>query len=467
MKKLILFIHGLGGSRDTWGKFEDIIKEDRSFDKNYHVEFYEYDTALFHTKGLLSLLGKIGKVFSIFEPTLSKIQDISRLLESKIESQYRDYNDIYLVAHSMGGLVSLKYIVDKMDKHSQTKIKKLLLYDVPNQGSHLAKVSSFYNHSQLIQLDKYSDFLDDLNHRKAYKDIEKILKLKCLICQDNIVVDKNSAQAHYRNVLELDRTHTEIVKPIDKEDEVYLHFKNFIIEKSDDEFLRDIFDNLSNEIFVLLHQKYTHTSLITKKIHSQAKTRFKKHFYHFVTPHTEISKTKYYQRLGELIGVEIKNITEFADAMGELAKKEKVLLYINNFEDNSDDRALELSTALRNLKENYYNFHAIIIGQEKLANMTYRSDATLSPLNNAIKKIFPNNAKLEKSNLIALVKSLESYDIAVMKDFVESEFIGDFDIGDTLKMKLFWCNILDKRDDGGLYWKDMDTCNIFRELIDA
>ena len=41
MKKLILFIHGLGGSDKTWGNFKTFIAKDSSFG-GFDVKFYGY-----------------------------------------------------------------------------------------------------------------------------------------------------------------------------------------------------------------------------------------------------------------------------------------------------------------------------------------------------------------------------------------------------------------------------------------
>ncbi|MCH9739824.1 MAG: alpha/beta hydrolase [Epsilonproteobacteria bacterium] len=314
MSKLILFIHGLGGDKETWGNFETIIQEDTSFDSSYKVEFYEYNTALLIAKGILPHLGWGGKLLSLVFKDKPKIQDVARLLRSDIDHEYSGYEDIYLVVHSMGGLVALKYLVDELNHEKPIKIKKLLLYDVPHRGSHLAKISSVYKHTQVLQLDKSSDFLDALTNAHEFKTIEDRLEVKCMSCQDGVVVDKASAQAHYKNVYELERTHTSIVKPENRKDIVYRAFREFMVEKGDDAFIERIFNNLSNEIFVLLHQKHTHIAPQVATIQSKSAKLFKEHFYHFVTPDT--SKTKYYEKLGKLIGAEIKNATEFEEAMG-------------------------------------------------------------------------------------------------------------------------------------------------------
>jgi hypothetical protein len=230
-------------------------------------------------------------------------------------------------------------------------------------------------------------------------------------------------------------------------------------------FIDSVVGSLSNDIFVLLHQKHTHISPMVATIHSKVKERFKEHFYHFITPAKDIEKTDYYAKLGEVTGSSITNATQFQEAVGKIAQKHKLLLYINNFENNNDERARELSTAIRNLKDAYPNFHAIVIGQEQLSKMCYRSDSTLSPLNNSIIEVFPNNARLEPNNIITLLNELPRYDRDILKEYLDGEDLGYFDIGDDLKMQLFWCNILTQHPNKKLYWKDFEAKHIICEVI--
>lgn len=229
-------------------------------------------------------------------------------------------------------------------------------------------------------------------------------------------------------------------------------------------FLVNIFDIIKSEIVVLLHQKHTHISQMVEEIYKEAKNNY--NFYHFVTPTTK-NRGEYYQRLGELFGITIKDSTEFVDKLSTILENQKILLYINNFEDNTKPRAKELATAIRTLRNCYGNrFNAIIIGQEKLAKMTYNTNSTLSPLNNAIKYTFPNNAQLEYNNIKAFWDSLDTLAKKHIIKHIEYDDIGMFDINDPLINQLFWQNIGTKKiDDNRLYWKDNDTKNIFRELM--
>lgn len=308
MKKLILFIHGLNGNEETWGDFGEIIKRDEDFDESYSVEFHTYDTAVFTLKSILPHFGWWGKALALFAKSPPKIQEISQLLKSEIDNSFNDYQDIYLVVHSMGGLVALKYLVDELNYQRAMRVKKVLLYDVPIRGSYLANISKVYNHSQINSLDKSSDFLDFLTSSHEFKTIQNHTAIKCVICSDDIVVDRASAMAHFDDVEWLKKTHTSIVKPDDRDDISYKTFKNFIIDTEEKLFLAEVFDIIKSEIVVLLHQKHTHISQIVEEIYEEAKNNY--NFYHFVTPTTK-NRGEYYQRLGELFGISIKNSTEF------------------------------------------------------------------------------------------------------------------------------------------------------------
>ncbi len=44
MEKAILFVHGLGGDKSTWGSFEKLINTDENL--QYTPFFYEYPSAI-------------------------------------------------------------------------------------------------------------------------------------------------------------------------------------------------------------------------------------------------------------------------------------------------------------------------------------------------------------------------------------------------------------------------------------
>jgi hypothetical protein len=115
VRKLILLVHGLGGSEETWGEFPKLIQKDEAF-KGYEVKHFTYKTSLWRIQSASSLSSKVvsllfpqsiaSKVLSALSLTapqskLPKIQHIANLLKSDIEELYYGYDEIYLITHSM------------------------------------------------------------------------------------------------------------------------------------------------------------------------------------------------------------------------------------------------------------------------------------------------------------------------------------------------------------------------------
>ncbi len=63
MKKLILFVHGLGGSDETWGEFQIFIEKDTSFE-HLDVAFYGYRSNILRAKNMVGLFSKLLSIIS-------------------------------------------------------------------------------------------------------------------------------------------------------------------------------------------------------------------------------------------------------------------------------------------------------------------------------------------------------------------------------------------------------------------
>lgn len=70
MKKAIVFVHGLGGDKKTWGDFPNLIKSDEELD--YESFFYEFPTFLFR--------------FPFFQEKYSSIQTLSNRLKTFLDN---------------------------------------------------------------------------------------------------------------------------------------------------------------------------------------------------------------------------------------------------------------------------------------------------------------------------------------------------------------------------------------------
>jgi pimeloyl-ACP methyl ester carboxylesterase len=84
MPGLVLFVHGLFGNRESWGAVPDFVR-DSPLNSGFRVDLFEYD----------------GKAISA-----ANIGTSARLLLTALETRYADCDPIYLVGHSLGGLIA-------------------------------------------------------------------------------------------------------------------------------------------------------------------------------------------------------------------------------------------------------------------------------------------------------------------------------------------------------------------------
>ena len=219
MKKLLLFIHGLSGSKDSFGDFGKYIKEDPFF-KDYDVGFHEYETI--NWKKPTSLI------------SAPKIQSLAGGLKSEIITKYKEYDYIVLVAHSMGGLISKQYLLDEEENilNFSNPVKKVVMYGTPNIGSDYSKWYLSF-HPQIRQLNRDSDFIEFLNKSLKENKILNYIDFYYVIGDKDRIVNRTSASnfwdAKFYSIP--NKSHAignGIAKPTSKEDRTFTLLKYFL-----------------------------------------------------------------------------------------------------------------------------------------------------------------------------------------------------------------------------------------------
>ena len=116
VKKLVLLVHGLGGSAEgTWRAFPKLIESDAELSARYDVRSFQYCT-------------------SIGGPTPS-LQTCADALKTAIETRYKDYSSIAIIAHSQGGLIARWHIADQINSGRPLRIDRLLTFATPHHGA--------------------------------------------------------------------------------------------------------------------------------------------------------------------------------------------------------------------------------------------------------------------------------------------------------------------------------------------
>lgn len=269
-KNIIVFIHGFTSDSDTWTNsmkraLPEMLLEEDVINENFDVAYFNYFTKLLDFKKASLSLGLIRTVFGKNSNSQKNIgiKNISKHLKSSIEIYCEEYENVVLIAHSMGGLISKAFILDDLIENEDTKVKLFLSLAVPHKGSNWANIGGKLarKNPQIIDLKPLSKFLNKTNE-DWIEQKDYIPKTVYYYGQfDEIVEEQNaiSFQLGKKYKVACNNDHFDICKPESKDTIVYQGIKKDLDELvkemrfSEDMRPQKFIDDgkLDDEIFVL------------------------------------------------------------------------------------------------------------------------------------------------------------------------------------------------------------------------
>jgi pimeloyl-ACP methyl ester carboxylesterase len=242
----VLLIHGFWDSavncwksKDATAEFGELIFDDPLL-ADYDVFRFNYRTSLWAG---------------------DDVKDIAKQLQDRLKSRELNKYRLVLIAHSMGGLVSMRCILDILRYGGQPNVIGLMLYGTPTNGADWIRVAKsaakcfgfkvpwaggilsswLDSHKQLKALERASDFVQALNAEWAFRLInggnqsEKaerrlLMPVKVVIGTKDNVVPEDSAKGNYGEVdcLPISFGHIELVKPVSDKDPRYQAAQEFL-----------------------------------------------------------------------------------------------------------------------------------------------------------------------------------------------------------------------------------------------
>lgn len=227
-KNLLLFVHGFIGGTDTFGLFPTLIHNDPTLSSIYNVDHFRYHTDF----GLLPAFKRNNK-----------IQTIADTLNSHIES--KEYESIDIICHSMGGLITKRYLTKALKSKMEPKVERIIFFAVPHDGAGLANWYKAFNRIQyhVGQMARDCDFLSFIQEDCEYFDINKKYVCKYVAGSQDFVVKEKSAlfgaKSYMCSTIE-GANHTSVVKPANEIDPIFIITKNFLLGRGPSTALRDI-----------------------------------------------------------------------------------------------------------------------------------------------------------------------------------------------------------------------------------
>lgn len=219
-KKAIYFIHGLGGRGDkTWQVLTALLNTDSMIANDCDFFAYTYPTALFRFP---------------FTKRSVRLQDLALGLKTELEVRLRDYEEISIVGHSLGGLIARKYLVEEIKKQNHIKVKRLLLFAEPVLGSQLANIAKYFSwrHRHLAQLCTDSDIIETINSDWEILSLPSKLDVVYVLGGNDSAVDRSSViNSVHRSYLEFipAEGHTSMIRPASSDATHYRITRDFLL----------------------------------------------------------------------------------------------------------------------------------------------------------------------------------------------------------------------------------------------
>ncbi|RXM50006.1 MULTISPECIES: ABC-three component system protein [unclassified Chryseobacterium] len=275
-KNLIIFIHGFIGSEETWVKKDgkmpliSYLLDDLEIKNNFNIALFEYYTELTNffpkTRTFLNFARKKKDAKNL------AINQITKLLESKIQYSCAEFDNIILIGHSMGGLIAKRFVLDDLKKNTDSRTKLYISLATPHLGSIIANYgTNLITNVQITDLAALSTSITEMNNEWVQnKNLPKRFYAQGLY--DTIVSPESSIalDADSQNVIYCDDDHFSIILPENKNvlvDALITELKKFLKEKeiqtieNQAKFSDD--GQYDEEIFVLkLMMAHIHASLL-------------------------------------------------------------------------------------------------------------------------------------------------------------------------------------------------------------
>ncbi|MBB5321884.1 ABC-three component system protein [Marinobacter oulmenensis] len=238
---LILFVHGFCGGRETWSQsnsasFPELFRDDTEISERFDVAYFSYFTKLlnlFAKAGMAQTLMK--RIFGSSHGKLAKnvsIEEIGNLLRTEIRFRLQQYENIVVVAHSMGGLVTKSAIISDIEEKIPSRIKLFISLAVPHQGADAATFGKLFSDNlQIEELSPLNEFIHKVNDEWLRSNIRPTTKYFYGV--HDTVVKKTSAvpiDKEKSDAISLDEDHTSITKPEDKSATTFIAVRHSVLD---------------------------------------------------------------------------------------------------------------------------------------------------------------------------------------------------------------------------------------------
>ncbi|MEX0289745.1 MAG: ABC-three component system protein [Flavobacteriaceae bacterium] len=238
---LILFIHGFTGNSSTWKNggqtsFGELLGNQQAISDKFDIAEFEYFTRLTNAYAkAMNTWKRFKSLFPVSQGKLAKnisVDEISELLRTEIRFNLQQYDNIIIIAHSMGGLVAKSCIVKDIENSVPSKISMFISLAVPHLGAELATFGKLVSSNVQIEgLSPLNEYLQKING--IWLKASQRPETKYFFGTYDSIVAKTSAvpaDKELQDAISVAETHSSICKPEDEETTVFKAVLNLILE---------------------------------------------------------------------------------------------------------------------------------------------------------------------------------------------------------------------------------------------
>jgi hypothetical protein len=223
---LILLVHGFTGGKDTWidkngDRIPKYLERNKEINSSFDIAYYDYYTKVIDKIDKIRFFfGLIKSSRGRFKRNLS-IDDIKDVLFSHLENEFKKYDKVVIIAHSMGGLISKAAILKLIEKDNN-KIVLFLSLCVPHNGSNLANLGKLIlNNPNLQDLAPLSKIIDDTTRKWLnFNVIESLPRTIYYQGKNDKIVPNQSSEGYEAREVKVvysNDDHSSILSPINSD----------------------------------------------------------------------------------------------------------------------------------------------------------------------------------------------------------------------------------------------------------
>lgn len=237
----VVFIHGFTGGADTWvnragERFGEMLSSEAHIDNEF--EFFEFDyytqvLSVFKSASVQNIKKILNKIPLVsFDTRVKKnkpIRYLSNQLNSYLRTELDQFQEVVLIAHSMGGLIAKDHILNYVPGEGPRPIGYISMA-VPHKGSISALLLAPTANTNAKEMQPLSEYSDSIN-MEWYERRDELPKCVYFIATHDECVSEVSSlpyKVKTSDKFTLDHDHTSICKPASKQDHSYRRVKKFL-----------------------------------------------------------------------------------------------------------------------------------------------------------------------------------------------------------------------------------------------